>query len=243
MARHNTYRPFTVRRKEKNAKNKVLLTSIFIIIFLYISITWLLPTLIGGLSVLNKFKPVQKSDNSFIEDSSIAPPVLNIPFEATNSAQIKISGYAQPDTQVEIYIDDELQTTTTVNSDGNFSSDLIDLRLGTNSISGKTIDKDTRKSLPSKIIRIIYDNQKPSLVVHAPSDNQETKDKRFTVTGITNPDETIEITINNNRTVVNTDGNFSYSVELNEGDNNIVIVAVDQAGNSTQLSRKLIYRP
>lgn len=191
---------------------------------------------------MNQFKSPTKVEEP-IADTSIAPPVLNIPYEATASASIPIKGYAQPSYSVEIYLDQELVTTTRAREDGSFTSDLIELNIGSNSISGKAVDLEDKKSLSSKPIKIIYDNEKPTLEVSSPSDNQETKDKRLTVSGTVSSNDDVEVKVNNFRVVVGSDNKFSYSLELSDGENMITVTAVDRAGNLTQLTRRVLYQP
>lgn len=235
------YKPFSERRSERKLKRNIIFT-IFILGFLiYFLITWFIPTLVGGLSYLNRFKETPQPNQNILQEV-LAPPVLNIPFEATNTASIVIKGYSSSNHTVEIYIDDQMQAVAEVKDDGSFETDPVDLNLGTNNIYGKTVNDQGDKSLPSKTIRILYDNEKPKMELKEPSDNLEVKDSRkIIVSGNTEMDAVVEI--NNARAIVNFDGNFSYSLELDEGENTIVITATDKAGNITQISRRVIYAP
>src|SRR3989344_1287333 len=136
MPPRQRYRPRSVRRLEKKAKRNLILSIIIFLIFSYFLITWGLPTLIGGLTIFNKFKPAAQVEE--IEDTGLAPPVLNIPFEATNSADLKISGYATEDSQVEIYFDDSLKDTVDTSIDGSFETGNLNLIEGTNYIHAIT---------------------------------------------------------------------------------------------------------
>src|SRR5438045_1451043 len=81
MERYNysprsSFKPRSLRRYESKAKNKLFSTvaiSGFLVVIFFV---WGLPTLIGGLSFLNKFKNTPKVSSSAIEDAAIAPPVL-----------------------------------------------------------------------------------------------------------------------------------------------------------------------
>lgn len=245
--KHRTYtkKSFLSRRLERKSKKNFYLTIIVCAVLLYILLAWFIPTFIGSLSLLNRFKSPLKTQESITENASLAPPVLNIPFEATSTAEILVKGYSLSNTTVEIYLDGDLKSSVKTSEDGSFISDPIELNLGINNISGITVDNNGNKSLSSKPISITYSNEKPILEIQSPSDNQEIKggDKKVTVSGKTNADKDIVITINGNRAIVNSEGNFSQIVEINEGDNNITIIAVDTAGNSTQVSRKVIYKP
>lgn len=245
--KHRSYtnKSFLSRRIERKSKKNFLLTLIICGFLIFILFAWFIPTFIGSLSFLNRYKQPVKATKSVSESASLAPPVLNIPYEATNTASIFIHGYASPETSVEIYLNDELASTAKSSSDGSFISNQVSLDLGKNSISGKTIDAQGNKSYGSKPIIISYSNEKPILELNNPADNQTITggDKKITVSGKTNDDQEITVLINGNRTIVSSDGSFTKAVEINEGDNNISVTATDKAGNTTEIKRKVVYQP
>lgn len=245
--KHRSYtnKSFLSKRIERKSKKNFLLTLIICGFLIFILFTWFIPTFINSLSFLNRFKETTKTSRSVSENAFLAPPVLNIPYEATNTASIIVHGYTAPETSVEIYLNDELVSTTKSSSDGSFLSDQVDLDLGRNSISGKTIDAQGNKSYGSKPIIISYSNEKPKLEISNPQDNSETKggDKKVAVSGKTNDDQEITVLINGNRAIVSSDGSFTQVIDINEGENNISITATDKAGNATEIKRKATYQP
>lgn len=239
------HKSFLSRRLERKSKKNFYITIIICAVLLYILAAWFIPAFIGSLSLLNKFKQPVKPAESIKENASVAPPVLNIPFEATSSAKISVHGYSLAGTTVEIYLDGELRSTVNTSADGSFISDPVELNLGTNSLSGISIDAGGNKSLSSKPISIIYSNEKPDLNVESPQDNTEIKggNKKITVSGKTDSDKEITVTINGIRVIVNADGQFSQIMDINDGENIITIIATDKAGNSTTITRKVTYVP
>lgn len=239
----SNYKSSLTRRIERKSRKKLFFSLLIGLIFLYSLFTWFFPALIGNLTFLNKLKNPPKQIIPVSENITLAPPVFNIPFDATNSSALIIRGYSAPEKEVELYIDDNLLDTIKVKDDGSFISSRVFLNLGTNNIYGKTVDEEGNKSLPSKTIRIVYSNEKPKLTVNEPNDNQTVtgEDKKIRVSGNTNPDNTA--TINGSRVIVDQDGNFSQIVDINDGDNNITISATNNTGNTTQISRKVIYQP
>ena len=236
-------RSYLARRLERRGRKRFLLTIIILVIFIYLFLSWVLPNLISSLTFLNKYKdstPVQKPVSETI---ALTPPIFSIPFEATSSAQIIIKGYSTPQTRVEIYLDETLVETADVKTDGSFISGPIDLNLGNNNFFGKTIDERGTKSLPSKGVKVFYSNEKPKLDVREPQDNQAVKDKSITVSGSTDAGKDIEVTINSTRVIVSSDGNFSKSIELTEGENEIKVKAQSSVGNFTEIIRKIILEP
>ena len=172
------------------------------------------------------------------QNSTLAPPVLSILYEATNSAKIDITGYAISKSKVQIFIDDQFKKEIISEDDGSFLVKDIELVLGINNIYGKTVDPDTI-SLPSKTIRVIYDNEKPPLEISEPDDGKTIEgEKRVTVSGKTEPNSKVFIT--NTQVIVDSEGKFSTIVNLNEGENLITIRALDQAANITETERKVL---
>ena len=201
---------------------------------------WGLPFIIGQLSFLNKREtPIDAS--SLKIDEAIAPPVLYIPFEATNSASLPISGYAAPLSKVEIYIDDEIKSQTATDTEGKFTSIPLSLNLGTNNIHAVTISDSDKKSLPSKNIRLYYSSEKPQLEISEPGDGVEISggDKKVKVAGITDPNNSV--TINGSTVIVDSEGNFQTVIALNDGDNTVTVIASNSFGNNNQLQRIVRY--
>lgn len=229
------------RRLARKSRRNLIVTLIIIVFLIYATISWILPNFIGTLGFITSiFKQSKKIVTQ--ENSTLAPPVLNIPFEATNTAQITISGYATPHTKVLIYIDDEQKDFSESNEDGNFEFKDISLSLGTNNIFGKTSD-EKGESLPSKTIRVIYDNEKPVLNIFEPEDGKTVQggDRNIKISGQTEPQA--QVYINDTRVVVDSEGKFSLTQNLSDGENNFTIKAVDQASNKTEDTRKVIFNP
>ncbi len=241
MAYRYQYR--AVKKQQKKSRQNFIITLIIIIILLYGTFFWILPFVISSIGAIrNSTNPSGKVINP-TDQETLAPPVLNIPFEATNSSQINISGYGSPGSKVELFIDDDKKQTVTVNSDGSFDINDISLTLGINNIYGKSVDDSGKESLASKIISLTYDNKKPLLQINEPDDNKQIQggDKKVKISGRTDPG--IKVFINNNQVILDKDGNFSSDESINEGDNNFDIKAVDLALNTSQISRKVNYKP
>lgn len=234
----------SVKRLARRSQKNFIVTLIVIGILLYATITWILPNFIGGLGfVKNITTPPQKNFTQASDNLTLAPPVLNITYEATNTAQVNINGFSTPNSKVTLYIDDEARNTITSSEDGSFTFENITLNLGTNNIYGKTVDESGKESLPSKTIKIIFDNEKPPLSVSEPEDSKVVQggDRKVRVSGNTEP--AVKVFINGTQVIVDKDGNFSADQSLNEGDNTISIKVIDNASNTTELERKVIFQP
>lgn len=240
MQRYSRFKPRSIRRLERKTKRNTFWTLIISAVLVYALIAWVIPFFIGGLTFLDKFKPQTKPETI---DQAITPPILNIPFESTNSATLNLTGFASSDSEVEIYVDDQLKDTVKTDSTGNFIAENIELNLGTNNITGKTVNSDGKKSLPSKNIRLFYSDEKPKLEILEPADNTDLKggDKKVRVSGKTDPEN--NVSVNGSSVIVRNDGTFSTEVNLNDGDNKIGITVSNGVGNQTQEERLVKFTP
>lgn len=232
------------RKLARNSRRNFFITLVLIIFLLYAALMWILPTFINGLGLVKNYTtPKKEKITEASENSSLAPPILNIPFEATKTAEINIKGYGTPNSKVILFVDDEQKDTTDVSSDGSFEFKNVALSLGTNNIYGKSLDEEEKMSLPSKTIKIYYDDEEPTLTINEPEDGKTIQggDKKIKIAGQT--EENAQVFINDTQIIVNKDGNFSTELPLNEGENNFSIKAVDKAQNSKEDSRKVIYTP
>lgn len=237
----SSFKPRSLRHNESRAKKKLIFTLVVILGLTYVLFVWILPFLIGQLSFLNKRNTTVDAESLKI-DEAIAPPVLYIPYEATNSASLEFTGYAAPLSRVELYLDGEIKTQTSTDSEGKFTTPPVTLNLGTNNITAVTISDSEKKSLPSKIIKLYYSNEKPTLEVSEPTDGAViTGDKKVKVSGKT--DVNNSITVNGSTVIVDSEGNFQTIIPLNDGENVLVIKASNTFGNNAETSRKVNYPP
>lgn len=234
----------TARRLARKSKQRFAVTLIIIIFLIYATLTWVLPFFIGGVGTLkNIVKPPKSQTPQSAQNAGLAPPVLNIPYEATNSAKIDIRGFGTPGSRVRLYIDSESLQTVDVSLDGSFTFANVNLNLGTNNIYGATLDEQGKESLPSKTIKLIFDNEKPTLNIFEPEDGKKIQggDKKVKVSG--NIESGVKIFINDTQVIVDQNGNFSLDQPLNDGDNDISIKALDFASNKTEVQRRVTYNP
>lgn len=236
------YKPRSIRKIENKTRRNLFISVIATVGLVVVVIFWGLPALIGWLSVFNKLKPTDKAATATV-DEAISPPVLNIPFEATNSATINISGYSQPNTTVEIYFDSVLKDSEKTANDGTFQTKQLALALGNNNIYGVTITSDGRKSHNSKEIPLVYNNQKPTLNLSTPADGTIITDPsgQITVAGTTDVNDSI--TVNGITLIVDNQGNFSETLTLQNGSNTITVIATDTVGNTNQIVRTVTFNP
>ncbi len=230
------------RTNEKQNKKQALIFTIGIIFLIGVLIQFgpLLINVFGN--AVYTLRGGDKSDSSQVAGQElIQPPVLaGIP-DATQSAKISFNGSAPAKNgTVEIYVNDDLAKEISIKDKLDFNVQSLSLSKGQNTIKAR-FNKEGKTSSFTPDFQVIYLQDKPKLDVTFPSDNATfTKaDKTITVTGQTDPDNTV--TINTFRAIVENDGKFSYQLTLNDGDNQIIIEAQNPAGTTTQKQLKVTY--
>lgn len=232
------------RNTEKQSKKQAIIFTVAIVVVLVVLVEFgpFFVNFFGN--IVYTIRGGDKSDNNTIASKEIVqPPVLiGIP-DATQSAYISFSG-TSPDIKgvIEIYVNGDLKKEVDINDKTDFSVDSVVINTGSNAIKARFI-KDKKTSAFTQDYNVTYIKDKPKLDVTSPSNNQTfTKaDKKINITGTTDSDN--NVTVNGFRAIVDSQGKFSYLLELNNGDNNISIEAVNPAGNTTKSDLKVIYNP
>lgn len=224
----------------RKSKRNFIISLILVLIFAYVALIWILPNLINALGYVNQFLHPPKTEPAV--ESSLAPPVLNIPFDATNSSEIDIPGYTTADSEVKLFMEDNEVKIVKTQSDGSFVFQNVELSLGINNIYGKTVDQDGKISFPSKLIRILFDDEEPSLEVNEPEDGKNIiGDRKITISGKT--EKGVKVTVNGIQIIVDQEGNFQTNMSLNEGENAFTIKATDSSTNYTEIVRRVNFTP
>lgn len=167
-------------------------------------------------------------------DGFVSPPSLNSLPNATNNSQISVSGNAEKDQTVELYLNDQQVDKTSPDSDGHFNFFSITLHQGQNTLKARTVTSDNKKSDYSNTDTISYLKNPPSLTINQPQDGQgfdKGSSPSVSIQGQTDPGA--KITVNDSWAIVDDQGNFNYLYTLKDGDNDIKVVATDDAGNKT----------
>ncbi len=174
----------------------------------------------------------------------IAPPVLYDAPVATNSASIKISGTGEKNLTVILFVNDTEVKKLTIPEDSQFTIENVPFEEGENIIKARTVDDMGNRSEPSNILTVRISTKNPELTITEPGSEITTvngDNNTYTIKGTTEPDTAI--TINDRFVVVDPDGGFSYTYRMNEGDNSIIIMAKNQAGNVTRKEITITYHP
>lgn len=111
------------------------------------------------------------------------------------------------------------------------------------------IYQSTRSLNPSKIPTITISNPTPTpaldiyLTVDAPADESVQNTKALTITGRTAPGATIIVTTDSTDQVITpaTNGNYSVTTTLDNGENVITLTAISQSGEEVQKAITVTY--
>lgn len=232
------------RKIENQSRKNLILTILGIIVVVGFLVKFGMPLLINStLLVINAKNEDSQEQSKTKTVSFIPPPILDPTFNATNSANVTISGSAGENQKVNLYLNGELIDSQSVKTDGRFYFKNIKIINGENIIKTKAVTESNKQSEFSNILTITFKNTPPTLSLDSPSDGQSfSKDDKYAnVSGKTDPG--VKVTVNDLWAIVDTDGKFSYSFPLQNGENKIKIQAVDEASNKTEMERKVNYSP
>lgn len=170
-------------------------------------------------------------------------PVIQAPVEATFSAELVVRGFTEPKSKVVTVVNGTSADPQLVGDDGAFET-TISLTEGENSFSLYAIDDAGNESVSTKTYQVAMDTTNPQLVLTNIEDGQKIVGKsnqNLSIAGETDPDS--KVYVNEHLVFPNSEGDFSYSLRLNDGENIISVRAVDAAGNTTEKSVKVTFTP
>ncbi len=210
--------------------SKTLLSMLGIILGLVIVLVFFAPKL----GVFFGFFSTHKNDKDAFSSIKPNPPYLaNVP-HSSKDYSLNINGFATEGLTINLFVNGPKVDTTTVGADGQFTFNNIALIDGTNTIFAKAIDKDNNESDSSATFNVVVDKEKPKLEIETPKDNEVVRnlDKRVIIKGKVN--EKASLVINDKVAVLRPDMSFEFLLGVIEGNNEIKITAIDEAGNETE---------
>jgi bacillopeptidase F len=229
---------------EKRTQRTTILSIIGILIILFLLFRFGIDALVNFSLFLSGNKNQTGTQNSS-QINYVTAPTLNPLAQATNSAQIIITGQSTKGYQVLLYVNNNNVDQVNADNNGNFVFKET-LTSGDNQIEAKA-EYNNKQSAFSDTIDVVYKNSPPTLDISTPSDgqgfnkNQVNTNNTINVTGKT--DQGVSVTVNGFWAVVDDSNNFSYTLPLQNGDNQIKIVATDQAGNKVEKNLKVNFSP
>ncbi|HCQ30857.1 TPA: hypothetical protein DIU27_00540 [Candidatus Collierbacteria bacterium] len=221
--------------KEKNRSRFYILLSV---IFVIVLLKWGIPFFIGV--VAGDGAPRQNIDKDIIPPQ--APTLSALP-EATNSASLLVEGYTEANASLDILINDKISLTDKAKDDGSFSS-IATMDADSNRVQVRATDESGNVSI-SEVEIVLLDRKPVEISVSSPKDGTEFFGKNNQVVDIKGEvnKKDAQIIINSSFVVVEKEGVFVHRIQLQNGNNEIRVVASDKAGNSTEKVFSLVYTP
>ncbi|HXS14697.1 MAG TPA: hypothetical protein VN711_01050 [Candidatus Saccharimonadales bacterium] len=219
---------------EKKTKKQLYLSIVGIAIVVVVLFKYGIPALVNFSFFLSSFSSQKSSSSQVIPTTTVLqPPTLTTPFTATNSATIAVTGTALSNQTIQLYVNDSLSGTTTTKGDGSFTFPKVSLTQQQNTLKAEA-KQGAATSNFSDPLTISYLQKAPDLTLDSPTDGQSfSGDQNSTmVKGKTDPD--VQVRVNGFWAIVDNQGNYSYNMQLQDGDNHLDVVATDQAGNKTE---------
>ena len=151
-----------------------------------------------------------------------------------------MAGFAPVGNSIEVYLNEEKVDKVEI-IEGKFEVLDIALQDGENRLRVKALDDSGNVSDFSQEAVVILDTEELFLEVSSPSESQTfERDNRIKVEGKTEKDA--QVFANGFLANVDFEGNFEVSIPLYEGDSEIEIKALDEAGNSKIIKVKVSFK-
>ena len=224
---------------EKKTRKTIILSIIGIIIILYILFKFGIDFLVNFSLFISGSRSQSNSSTITNQINFVSAPILNPLPPATNSAEIIISGSSSKSETIYLYINSSIVDQTQTDEKGVFHF-VENLEKGSNLINAKAEYKNSKSSL-SDSFNVLFINSSPTLNISSPQDGESFKKDQNSVTVSGKTDPGISVTVNGFWAVIDDNNNFSYNLPLQNGDNQIKIIATDQAGNKTEKDLKVNY--
>jgi len=220
------------RKLTQETKKRLLLNLIGIFVLIFLVFKFGIPLLINFALFLSSGKNQQSQSQQKIS-SFLQPPILNALYSATNSATITLNGTATLKTTVRLFADNNYIDAVQAKDDGSYVFKDVVLHDGQNTFTVKAKNEKTQSDFSNPLV-ITYQAKAPNLTIDSPTDGQSFSkdDTSITVRGKTDPD--VKVTVNDFWAITDDKGNYSYSLQLKNGDNQIKVDAIDSAGNKTE---------
>lgn len=235
------FRSRLVRIEEKKSLRKAFFFSLLTIVLL-------LGLIFVGIPLLTKMavflSEIRGSGQSTEQNDTIAPqpPRFNSLPEDTKEQTLSVSGFAEPSSTVEIFLNDSPIATTTTTAEGTFNFEKINLNQGKNEIYGLVSDKAGNKSQASPKTIVVFDNTPPKLEIAEPQNGAALSGERKRKIKISGQsEEDVSLMVNDRLVIVDQEGKFSTDFSLSEGENLIEITATDRAGNQSEQEVKVSF--
>jgi len=161
------------------------------------------------------------------------PYINNLP-DSYNKEKIDIQGITIPNVKVKLFLNSQSIEDTLSDSTGSFNFGQITIQPGINSFYVIVEDNKGKKSDKSNIEEIKFDKEKPPLNIDTPKNGETYKARVRTlkVEGKTELEATVRV--NGILASIDFEGRFFTTISPEAGNNEVIIIATDRAGNETK---------
>ncbi len=174
------------------------------------------------------YLPVQPA---ILTDTSPLTPTLAITVPSTSTPTYTVNGSAEPNREIQLYLNGQLEATLTSDAEGQFSQ-VVTLAQGSNTLYANAVN-GAEQSLPYLTYTVESDAVPPVITLTTPTEGALVNYATF----IGQLDETATLTVNGETATVNPDNSFTHVPGgLPQGVNDIELIATDLAGNSSTLN-------
>jgi hypothetical protein len=169
-------------------------------------------------------------------------PVLSLPYQATNSATIALTGFGEANSKVSLVVNSSPVATVDVGGDGQFKQDLR-LEKGDNDLVVYGTDAAGNESAQSAPYHVFMDDEPLKIDISEPTSPAQVvgkKNQQLLIKGKTKPNT--KVYVNDRLNTVKEDGSFEILQPLAEGDNTLKVRGVDKAGNTVELELQVNFK-
>ena len=219
------------RKQQQQMLRQTILIALIAIALLAVFIFFIMPQFIRLADGL-----FNGGDGVIEQEDQVPPqtPILSAPVTATNSATLPITGVGEAGSQAVLVLNGERQEDVEINDKGRFEFEL-ELTEGENAIAVFSIDEAGNESVQTREYQVMLDTEAPEINIESPEDGSTIelrKNQITTIQGTTDPQA--KVFINDRLVYAKSDGSFSMSFKLEEGDNKLVFKVEDKGGNISE---------
>lgn len=187
------------------------------------------------------FLSINRNNDTNLDTLAPPPPIFDRPVNATNGNNIRLSGFAEEGTSIKLFVNGPETASTITTTDGTFEFENIELIDGRNTIFAKATDASGNESDRSVVINVAVDKDEPKIEIDEPKDEDIIRNLNGRIVIKGSVSEKATVTINDRVAVLRPDFTFEFRLGVEEGEHEITVKAVDEAGNEKEEKFKITY--
>ncbi|MEK7521460.1 MAG: hypothetical protein AAB599_01510 [Patescibacteria group bacterium] len=230
----------TEKRKTRHGLLLIFASIGLLLLFVFVGTKYLAN--VASYAVASYAERFKKENEISTEDKTPpGPPRLDtdVP-KYTDKNTLSLEGFAESGSIVKIYLNGRVVGETQVSEESKYSLDIL-LEKGENDIWAAATDIAGNEGEQSPTRRVVFDNESPIIEVSEPKEGETVAEKFLRIKGKT--EVGAQIRANERLGVVDQEGNFDVKYTLVEGENRIVLTAVDLAENKSEKTLMISFTP